>query len=172
MNTCSLALSSSLRCIDSFWFACWITSQSSWTLNISQPSFLLRPGQTWGVGKFSFYFLFSSLAARQCGKVMFLQKFDKLPPKFYFQLSLIPMGSLSRGMESSMTTGSYGVDFNWLSLPWTSSSFVGSFSVQKTERLKILTLITSVWTFGVSDQDSRKPPPRSLSARGSSYTTW
>ena len=40
MNTCSLALSSSLRCIDSFWFACRITSQSSWTLNISQPSFL------------------------------------------------------------------------------------------------------------------------------------
>ena len=75
-------------------------------------------------------------------------------------------------MESSMTTGSYRVDFNWPSLPWTSSSFVGSFSVQKTERLKILTLITSVWTFGVSDQDSRKPPPRSLSARGSSYTTW
>ena len=109
VNSCSLALSSSLRCIDSFWFACQITSQSSWTLNISQPSFLLRPGQTWGVGKFSFYFLFSSLAARQCGKVMFLQKFDKLPPKFYFQLSLIPMGSLSRGMESSMTTGSYRI---------------------------------------------------------------
>ena len=82
------------------------------------------------------------------------------------------MGSLFRGMESSMTTGSYREDFNWPSLPWTSSSFVGSFSVQKTERLKILTLITSVWTFGVSDQDSRKRPPRSPSARGSSYTTW
>ena len=82
------------------------------------------------------------------------------------------MGSLFRGMESSMTTGSYREDFNWPSLPCTSSSFVGSFSVQKTERLKILTLITSVWTFGVSDQDSRKRPPRSPSARGSSYTTW
>ena len=113
MNTRSLALSSSLRCIDSFWFACQITSQSSWTLNISQPSFLpqARPDLgSWQV-LLLFSLFFPTSQAMWEGDNLY-KKFDKLPPTFYFQLSLIPMGSLFRGMESSMTTGSYREDFN------------------------------------------------------------
>ena len=87
------------------------------------------------------------------------------------------MGSLFRGMESSMTTGSHRLVFSRPSptitfLPWTSSSFVGSFSVEKAGRPKKLDLITLVWTCGALDQASTTRPPRSPSARGSSYTTW
>ena len=177
MNTRTLVLSSSLRCIDSFWFACRITSQSSWTLNISQPSFL--PQARPDLGSWQVLLLFSLFfPASQA-----MWEGDDVFAKVWQTASNILF---------SVESDSYGISFqrngiindhrliqnsfNWPFLPWTSSSFVGfkdsSFSVQNTRRLKILTLITSVWTFGVSDQDSRKRPPRSLSARGSSYTTW
>ena len=162
MNTRTLVLSSSLRCIDSFWFACRITSQSNWTLNISQPSFL--PQARPDLGSWQVLLLFSLFFPGSQA----MWEGDNVFAKVWQTAS---------NLLFSVESDSYGISFqrngiindhrliqnsfNWPFLPWTSSSFVFfkdlSFSVEKTIRPKNLDFdhpSLDVWGIGPGFDDT------------------